>query len=37
MGNLQPGRSERPELNERELSYIILHTKFTRKQINDYH
>ncbi|CAF0884687.1 unnamed protein product [Adineta steineri] len=37
MGNLQSGRSERPELSERELSYIILHTKFTRKQINDYH
>jgi Ca2+-binding EF-hand superfamily protein len=37
MGNIQPGRSERPELSERELSYIILHSNFTRKQINDFH
>ncbi|CAF5103355.1 unnamed protein product, partial [Rotaria sp. Silwood1] len=26
MGNLHPGRNERPELSERELSYITLHT-----------
>ncbi|CAF5163138.1 unnamed protein product, partial [Rotaria magnacalcarata] len=32
-----PARSERPELNEREISYIILHTHFTRKQINDFY
>ncbi|CAF3737328.1 unnamed protein product [Rotaria sp. Silwood1] len=37
MGNLHPGRNERPELSERELSYITLHTNFTRKQINDFH
>ncbi|CAF4243665.1 unnamed protein product, partial [Rotaria magnacalcarata] len=37
MGNLNPARSERPELNEREISYIILHTHFTRKQINDFY
>ncbi|CAF0995296.1 unnamed protein product [Rotaria sordida] len=37
MGNLHPSRSERPELNERELSYITLHTHFTRKQINDFY
>jgi Ca2+-binding EF-hand superfamily protein len=37
MGNLHPGRSERPELSERELSYITLHTNFTRKQIDDFH
>lgn len=37
MGNIYPGRNERPELTERELSYIELHTKFTRKQIDDYH
>ena len=37
MGNLHLGRSERPELSERELSYITLHTNFTRKQIDDFH
>ncbi|CAF0978536.1 unnamed protein product [Adineta steineri] len=37
MGNLHPSRIERPELNERELSYIVLHTHFTRKQINDFY
>ncbi|CAF0782374.1 unnamed protein product [Rotaria sp. Silwood1] len=37
MGNLHPSRSERPELSERELSYITLHTHFTRKQINDFY
>jgi Ca2+-binding EF-hand superfamily protein len=37
MGNLHPTRSERPELSERELTYITLHTHFTRKQINDFH
>ncbi|CAF2627244.1 unnamed protein product [Rotaria sp. Silwood2] len=37
MGNLLPGRNERPELSERDLSYITLHTNFTRKQINDFH
>jgi Ca2+-binding EF-hand superfamily protein len=37
MGNLHPARSERPELTERELSYITLHTHFTRKQINDFY
>ena len=37
MGNLHPARSERPELSERELTYITLHTRFTRKQINDYY
>ena len=37
MGNLHPGRTERPELSERELSYITLHTNFTRKQIDDFH
>lgn len=36
MGNIYPGRNERPELTEREISYFVLHTKFTRKQINDY-
>lgn len=35
MGHLHPARIERPELTERELSYIVLHTHFTRKQIND--
>jgi Ca2+-binding EF-hand superfamily protein len=35
MGHLHPARIERPELTERELSYITLHTHFTRKQIND--
>ena len=37
MGNIHLGRSERPELSERELSYITLHTNFTRKQINDFY
>jgi Ca2+-binding EF-hand superfamily protein len=37
MGNLNPARCERPELSERELSYITLHTYFTRKQINDFY
>lgn len=37
MGNLHPGRVERPELTEREITYITLHTNFTRKQINDYY
>ena len=37
MGNIYPGRNERPELTEREISYIVLHTKFTRKQIDEYH
>ena len=37
MGNLHPARNERPELSERELVYITLHTNFTRKQINDFH
>lgn len=37
MGNIYPRRIERPELSERELSYIILHTNFTRKQIDDFH
>ena len=37
MGNLLPGRCERPELTEKELSYITLHTNFTRKQIEDFH
>jgi Ca2+-binding EF-hand superfamily protein len=37
MGNLHPARSERPELSERELTYITLHTHFTRKQINDFY
>ena len=37
MGNLLPGRSERPELTEKEVSYITLHTNFTRKQIDDFH
>jgi len=36
MGNLHPGRIERPELSERELSYITLHTNFTRKQIDNF-
>lgn len=36
MGNLHPARSERPELSERELTYITLHTHFTRKQINEF-
>lgn len=36
MGNLQFGRNEPPELSEREISYIILHTNFTRKQIDDF-
>lgn len=35
MGNLHPARVERPELSEREITYISLHTHFTRKQIND--
>lgn len=37
MGNLQIGRNERPELTERELTYITLHTNFTRKQIDDFY
>jgi Ca2+-binding EF-hand superfamily protein len=37
MGNILPSRSERPELSEREISYITLHTHFTRKQINDFY
>ncbi len=37
MGNLHPARIERPELNERELSYITLHTHFTRRQTNDFY
>lgn len=37
MGNISPGRNERPELSEREVSYITLHTNFTRKQILDFH
>jgi len=37
MGNIHPGRDERPELTERELSYITLHTNFTRKRIDDFH
>jgi Ca2+-binding EF-hand superfamily protein len=37
MGNLHPARSERPELSEREITYITLHTHFTRKQINDFY
>lgn len=37
MGNIYPGRVERPELTEREISYIVLHTNFTRKQIDDFH
>lgn len=37
MGNLHPARNERPELSERELSYITLHTHFTRKQVDDFH
>ena len=36
MGNLHPARNERPELSERELTYITLHTQFTRKQINEF-
>ena len=35
MGHIHPARIERPELTEREVSYILLHTHFTRKQIND--
>ncbi len=37
MGNLHTARSERPELSEREITYITLHTHFTRKQINDFY
>ncbi|CAF0750001.1 unnamed protein product [Adineta ricciae] len=37
MGNLHPARNERPELDEREVLYIVLHTRFTRKQVNDFH
>ena len=37
MGTIHPGRSEHPELSERELSYISLHTNFTRKQIEAFH
>jgi Ca2+-binding EF-hand superfamily protein len=33
MGNVHPSS----ELSERELSYITLHTNFTRKQIDDFH
>lgn len=35
MGQLHPLRLERPELSEREFSHILLHTHFTRKQINE--
>ncbi|CAF0954508.1 unnamed protein product [Adineta ricciae] len=37
MGNIHLGRNERPELTEREITYITLHTNFSRKQINDFH
>lgn len=35
MGQLHPSRLERPELSEREFSHILLHTNFTRQQINE--
>lgn len=36
MGNIYPGAIDRPELSEKDLSYITLHTNFTRKQIDQF-
>ena len=36
MGNVQLNASARLHLTEREISYIVLHTNFTRKQIDEF-